>query len=196
MSDDITLDLDDGISPARMGAAGFIPLISDAGSTYEADSAIDDHQFAVRTVVDTGDPVPAWTVIPGNHSASAGEIAKVAIIYAETSEGVADDFDLDPGAGPLGKSFYVTPTNLAAVEDISFEMYAILRRADSCQFSLVEKIPIPKNLKTGVPVGFGIGKGFQYAKELFRVVPQGVGRTDVVPEIGRGETTDDQQGYR
>ena len=137
-----------------------------------------------------------WTVISGNHSSSAGKIVKVAIIYAETAESVADDFDLDPGAGPLGESFHVTPTNRAAVEDIGFEMYALLRRTDSCQFSFVEKISIRKNLETGVPVGFGIGEGFQYAEELSRVVPQGFGRTDVVPEIGRGETTEDLQGYR
>src|SRR6185312_2813823 len=126
------------IAPSRVAGGALVPVVVYSGASDETDLPIDDHQLAMRAVIDLRYQIDPERVIPLDASAGFDEFPEPALANTEAADEIDDQLDLHARPRPLRESIAKFRADLALVEDVGLQIDRFPRVRDRVQFGLIE----------------------------------------------------------
>src|SRR5215471_14488441 len=96
-------------------------MIGDACPADIPDHSVDDHEFAVSTIIHPRQVVPAESVVPGNSSTGPDEGRKIVPPGVETAYCVEHYPHFDSGAGALRQRIHDARGDYALLQNVGFQ---------------------------------------------------------------------------
>ena len=185
-----------GVAPARLVALAVDPLVGEAGAAEKSDAAINHREFAVSAIVVARPTVPAHLVVPLHVAAGLAQFAETIFGHGERAQGVQIQVDAHAGVGALGERGDDLVGDLAAMEDIGFQVDVVLGGANGGQLGSVKILAVGDDFHAGVTAEFGFHQRLQLVAEIFGIERAGGRLRDLVLQSGLEECQKDVGGDR